>query len=108
MLISDIGLPDGTGYELMERLRFARPSFTGRDRPERLRNAFGQGPARPALLSNLVKPVTLDSLQSAIQGSQPKPKVPKRGNMAPKPVIGEKNTTHLPPGKPTNGKRNSL
>jgi CheY-like chemotaxis protein len=29
LLISDIGLPDGTGYEPMERLRFARPSLAG-------------------------------------------------------------------------------
>jgi PAS domain S-box-containing protein len=107
LLISDIGLPDGTGYELMERLRLARPSLAGialsgfgmpSDREQSREAGFAE---------HLVKPVNIESLQSAVQGSHPKPKILKTGNLSPRPVISEKKTTHPPPGKPADGERHS-
>ena len=52
-------------------------------------------------------PGTLDGLQFAIQGSQPKPKVPKGWNLAPEPVIGKKTPAHPPLGEPVDGERDS-
>ena len=67
LLISDIGLPDGTGYDLMEKLHESRPSLKGI-----ALSGFGMpsdiDESREAGFSeHLVKPINLDSLQSAIQ-----------------------------------------
>jgi CheY-like chemotaxis protein len=107
LLISNIGLPDGTGYELMKRLRLKHPSLAGI-----ALSGFGMPSdtdhSREAgFAEHLVKPVNLDSLQFAIQGSRPKPKVPKAGKLSPKPAISENRTTLPPPGEPSNGVRNS-
>lgn len=107
LLISDIGLPDGTGYELMERLRSKQPSLAGialsgfgtpSDRDRSRRAGFAE---------HLVKPVNLESLQSAIQGSHLKPKAPKVGNLSPAPFISKNKTTHAAPGMPADCERNS-
>jgi CheY-like chemotaxis protein len=67
LVISDITLPDGSGYELMERLRFTRPSLAGI-----AMSGFGMpsdiDQSRKAGFSeHLHKPVTLKNLRSAIQ-----------------------------------------
>jgi len=94
LLISDIGLPDGTGYDLMKRLRLTRPSLAGI-----ALSGFGMrsdmAQSREAgFAHHLVKPVNLESLQSAIQGIHHKPRVPKAGRLSLKPSRGVKKTRH--------------
>jgi PAS domain S-box-containing protein len=67
VLISDIRLPDGTGHELMQRLRQRQPALqgiamSGLSMPSDLARSRAAG-----FSHYLVKPVTLDSLQSAIE-----------------------------------------
>lgn len=67
LVISDVSLPDGSGYELMERLRFTRPSLagiavSGIGMPSDIHQSLQAG-----FSEHLLKPVTLKSLQSAIQ-----------------------------------------
>ena len=94
LLISDIGLPDGTGYDLMKRLRLMRPSLAGI-----ALSGFGMrsdmAQSREAgFAQHLVKPVNLESLQSAIQGIHHKPKVSKAGRLSLKPSSGVKKARH--------------
>jgi CheY-like chemotaxis protein len=67
LLISDIGLPDGTGHALMQRLRLRRPALmgialSGYGMPSDIQKSREAG-----FSHHLVKPITLDSLQAAIQ-----------------------------------------
>ena len=66
VLVSDIGLPDGTGVELMERLRSRRPTFaialTGFGMDEDIRKSHEGG-----FDHHLIKPVDLNRLDSIIQ-----------------------------------------
>jgi two-component system CheB/CheR fusion protein len=67
LVISDTSLPDGNGYKLMERLRVTRPSLagialSGCGTPSDIDQSRQAG-----FSEHLVKPVTLDRLQSAIQ-----------------------------------------
>ena len=66
LIISDVGLPDGNGTELMKRLRFA----------SRIRgiaiSGFGSNADREKSLAagfseHLVKPITMERLEAAIQ-----------------------------------------
>ena len=42
LLISDLGLPDGSGHDLMRQLRATRAALPGH-RPQRLRHGGGHG-----------------------------------------------------------------
>ena len=65
LLISDIGLPDRSGYELMEELR---AKFAARDCAERFRNGKRFTQARAAGFSeHLTKPINLERLDEAIR-----------------------------------------
>jgi CheY-like chemotaxis protein len=66
VLISDIGLPDGSGIDLMEKLRTDRPIFgialTGFGMEDDLRKSQEVG-----FVHHLVKPVDLNRLDALIQ-----------------------------------------
>jgi len=66
VLISDIGLPDGSGMELMQTLQSARPLFgialTGYGMEDDIRKSYDSG-----FNHHLVKPVDLNKLDSLIQ-----------------------------------------
>lgn len=66
VLVSDIGLPDGTGVDLMQRLRETRPVFgialTGFGMEEDIRRSHDGG-----FEHHLIKPVDLNRLDSLIQ-----------------------------------------
>ncbi|MFL6568552.1 MAG: ATP-binding protein, partial [Chthoniobacterales bacterium] len=66
VLVSDIGLPDGTGVDLMQRLRETRPIFgialTGFGMEEDIRRSHDGG-----FEHHLIKPVDLNRLDSLIQ-----------------------------------------
>ena len=66
VLVSDIGLPDGTGVELMEQLSARRPScaiaLTGFGMEEDIRRSHDGG-----FDHHLIKPVDLNRLDSIIQ-----------------------------------------
>ena len=71
VLISDIGLPDGSGMELMQTLQSARPLFgialTGYGMEDDIRKSYDSG-----FNHHLVKPVDLNKLDSLIQeGASP-------------------------------------
>jgi two-component system CheB/CheR fusion protein len=67
VLISDIRLPDGTGHELMQRLRRTQPGLPG-IAMSGFNTPFDIARSREAGFSHyLVKPVALDSLQLAIE-----------------------------------------
>jgi signal transduction histidine kinase len=69
LLISDIGLPDGGGCELMESLRASRPGLRGialsgygmDDDITRSRQA--------GFVEHLIKPIAIDALETAIQAA---------------------------------------
>ena len=67
ILLSDIGLPDGSGLELIKRIREKRSvpalALSGFGMDEDLRRSLDAGFA-----DHLTKPVSLDRLQSAIAG----------------------------------------
>ena len=66
IVISDIGLPDATGYELMEKLRAVRAikgvAMSGYGMEEDIRKSLEAG-----FSEHLVKPVNLLSLEQAIR-----------------------------------------
>ena len=66
VLVSDIGLPDGSGIDLMQKLSAARPiigiALTGFGMEEDVRKSRGVGFHR-----HLIKPVDLNKLDSIIQ-----------------------------------------
>ena len=66
VLVSDIGLPDGSGIDLMEKLKNAHPIFgialTGFGMEEDLRKSYDVG-----FNHHLVKPVDLNRLDALIQ-----------------------------------------
>src|SRR5262249_208499 len=72
VLVSDIGLPDGSGIELMERLSSERPVFgialTGFGMEEDIRRSHEGG-----FEYHLIKPVDLNRLDSLIQESSATP-----------------------------------
>ncbi|MEY2550633.1 MAG: hypothetical protein QOG12_777, partial [Verrucomicrobiota bacterium] len=70
VLVSDIGLPDGTGIELMEKLKIDHPIFgialTGFGMEDDLRKSHDVG-----FHHHLVKPVDLNRLDALIQQAEP-------------------------------------
>ncbi|MFN2509413.1 MAG: response regulator [Chthoniobacterales bacterium] len=66
VLVSDIGLPDGSGVDLMQQLRATRPIFgialTGFGMEEDIRKSHDGG-----FYHHLIKPVDLNKLDSIIQ-----------------------------------------
>lgn len=66
LLISDLGLPDGTGLDLMRQVNALRPTkgiaVTGRDEPSDLRDCEDAGFA-----AHLTKPTDLPRLLATIQ-----------------------------------------
>ncbi|MEY2506258.1 MAG: hypothetical protein QOH01_587 [Verrucomicrobiota bacterium] len=70
VLVSDIGLPDGTGIELMEKLKIDHPIFgialTGFGMEDDLRKSHDVG-----FHHHLVKPVDLNRLDALIQQADP-------------------------------------
>ena len=70
LLLSDIGLPDGSGIELMEKLKSNHPIFgialTGFGMEEDLRKSHDVG-----FNHHLVKPVDLNRLDALIQQADP-------------------------------------
>jgi len=69
ILLSDIGLPDGSGLELIRRIRQTRNvpalALSGFGMDEDLQRSLDAG-----FSDHLTKPVSLDRLQSAIAGLQ--------------------------------------
>lgn len=67
ILLSDIGLPDGSGLELIRRIRETREvpalALSGFGMDEDLQRSLDAG-----FSDHLTKPVSLDRLQSAIAG----------------------------------------
>ncbi len=65
VLFSDIGLPDGTGYELMERAKAMQPltgiAFSGFGMAEDITRAFEAGFAH-----HMIKPVSFEQLDSVL------------------------------------------
>ena len=68
VLVSDIGLPDGSGVELMQRLHSTRPVFgialTGFGMADDIQRSHAGGFAY-----HLVKPIDLNRLDALIQGA---------------------------------------
>ena len=66
LLISDVGLPDGTGHDVLRRVLAVRPipaiALSGFGLDEDLRRSRASGFAE-----HLVKPVDLRTLEAAIQ-----------------------------------------
>ena len=65
VLLSDIGLPDGTGYDLMERARVLQPltgiALSGFGMAEDITHAFNSG-----FVHHMIKPVNFDQLESVL------------------------------------------
>jgi CheY-like chemotaxis protein len=70
LLISDIGLPDGSGFEVMRHLRTTQPirgiALSGFGRAEDLRNSREAG-----FDHHLTKPVDFQSLEELIREMSP-------------------------------------
>lgn len=91
LLFSDIGLPDGTGYELMERAKALQPltgvAFSGFGMTEDIARALDCGFAY-----HMVKPLNIEQLESVLRQVTPKnarahPAVPNlHGNLGPDPA----------------------
>ena len=66
LIISDIGLPDGSGLDLMRQLRAQRPvrgiALSGFGMEEDVRKSFEAG-----FREHLIKPVNVQKLQTVIQ-----------------------------------------
>jgi len=66
LLVSDIGLPDGTGLDLIRRLRKSRPvrgiALSGFGLDSDLQRSFDAG-----FLAHLTKPVNFASLEATIR-----------------------------------------
>ncbi len=82
MLISDLGLPDGSGIDLMQTLNSARPLFgialTGFGMEDDIRKSHDAG-----FKHHLVKPIDLNKLDSLIQegaAALPGKSVPQTAN----------------------------
>ncbi len=67
LLISDIGLPDGTGHELMERLRVGQPSIRAIAMSGFAMQADIEQSRNAGFAEHLVKPVAFELLHSVIQ-----------------------------------------
>ena len=83
VLVSDISLPDGTGYELMRSVGSAGPvsaiALSGFGAPEDMRRSLEAGFAR-----HIVKPVLPSELLTAIAevAAPPEAHSPRRGGLA--------------------------
>jgi PAS domain S-box-containing protein len=77
VLVSDLGLPDAKGYELMRQVasRYGLPgiAMSGYGMDEDLRQSRAAGFA-----AHLVKPVRVDQLVAALQAVRPDPALPPR------------------------------
>jgi two-component system CheB/CheR fusion protein len=66
VVVSDVGLPDATGYELMERIRAQKPikgiAVTGSSRPSDVERGREAG-----FSMHLIKPVSLRKLEAALE-----------------------------------------
>jgi CheY-like chemotaxis protein len=71
VLLSDIGLPDGTGYELMERAKALQPltgiAFSGFGMAEDIARALDCGFAH-----HMIKPLNFEQLESVLRQITPK------------------------------------
>jgi len=71
-MISDVGLPDATGYELMQKIRQVRPirgiAMSGFGMDEDMRKSFAAG-----FSEHLVKPVNFAVLEQTIRRVMEKP-----------------------------------
>jgi PAS domain S-box-containing protein len=71
VLLSDIGLPDGNGYQLMERAKALQPligiSLSGFGMAEDIARAFDAGFAH-----HLIKPVNFEQLESVLRRVSPR------------------------------------
>ena len=66
VIVSDIGLPDGDGWEMMQRLRLPRPAYTI------AMSGYGMEEDRERSLAagfrhHLVKPMDIDKLESLLE-----------------------------------------
>ena len=72
LMISDVGLPDATGYELMQKIRQVRPirgiAMSGFGMDEDMRKSFAAG-----FSEHLVKPVNFAVLEQTIRRVMEKP-----------------------------------
>ncbi len=72
LLISDIGLPDGTGHTLMAEFQIAHGipgiALSGYGAPEDIRNSLAAG-----FTTHLTKPIQLAALEQAIAASYRQP-----------------------------------
>jgi DNA-binding NtrC family response regulator len=67
LVVSDIGLPDGTGLDLMRRIREVRPTATGV-----CMSGFGmesdlEASRQAGFAEHLIKPVDMQQMQAAIR-----------------------------------------
>ena len=68
LLVSDVGLPDGTGWELIQAMRTIRPNvrgvaISGFVQPDDIRRSLAAG-----FEEHLAKPVDIERLESAVRG----------------------------------------
>jgi CheY-like chemotaxis protein len=71
VLLSDIGLPDGSGYDLMERAKHLQPltgiALSGFGMAEDITRAFDAG-----FTHHMIKPVSFEQLESVLRRLTPK------------------------------------